>query len=79
MSMALLPSLHGHYYFNVGDIDAAANRVRSGGGEILNGPTEAPDGSWIVQCTDPDGAIFALVGRRSSNAAGFLERVAALD
>jgi hypothetical protein len=38
-----------------------------------------PDGSWIVQCIDPEGAIFALVGKRSSNAAGFLERVAALD
>jgi predicted enzyme related to lactoylglutathione lyase len=76
---ATVPDATWLFYFNVGDIDAAADRVKSGGGEILNGPTEAPDGSWIVQCTDPDGAIFALVGRRSSNAAGFLERVAALD
>jgi hypothetical protein len=74
-----LPDATWLYYFNVGDIDAAADRVKSGGGEILNGPTEVPDGSWIVQCRDPDGAIFALVGKRSSNATGFLERVAALD
>jgi predicted enzyme related to lactoylglutathione lyase len=76
---ATVPGAIWLYYFNVGDIDAAANRVKSSGGEILNGPTEVPDGSWIVQCIDPEGAIFALVGKRSSNAAGFLERVAALD
>ncbi len=67
------------YYFSVGDVDAAANRVTAGGGQILNGPTEVPDGSWIVQCTDPQGAIFALVGKRSYGAVGFLERVAALE
>ena len=67
------------HYFNVGDVDAAIDRVKSGGGQILNGPTEAPDGSWVVQCTDPQGALFALIGKRSSRAVGFLERVAALD
>jgi len=65
------------YYFNVGDIDAAAERVQSNGGQILNGPSEVPDGSWIVQCADPQDAIFALIGRRS--AVGFLERVAAQE
>ena len=53
------------YYFNVGDIDAAAGRVRDGGGQVLNGPMEVPGGSWIVQCTDPQGAMFALAGRRA--------------
>jgi uncharacterized protein len=52
------------YYFNIGDIDAAAKRVKTGGGQILYGPVEVPDGSWIVHCTDPQGAIFALVGTR---------------
>lgn len=74
-----VPSPTWLYYFNVGDIDAAANRVKSGGGNILNGPTEVPDGGWVAQCVDPQGAIFALVGKRSPNAVGFLERVAALD
>jgi uncharacterized protein len=76
---ATVPAATWLYYFNVGDIDAAANRVTSGGGTVLNGPIEVPDGSWILQCADPQGAIFALAGKRSPNAAGFLERVAALD
>jgi uncharacterized protein len=67
------------YYFNVGDIDAAVKRVQAGGGEILNGPMEVPDGSWIVQCTDPQGAMFALVGKRRPNAVGYFERVAPRD
>jgi predicted enzyme related to lactoylglutathione lyase len=52
------------YYFNVGDIDAAVKRVKAGSGQVLRGPTEVLDGNWIVQCADPQGAIFALVGNR---------------
>jgi len=52
------------YYFNAGDIDAAAKRVMAGGGQVLEGPIEVPDGSWILQCIDPQGAMFALVGKR---------------
>jgi predicted enzyme related to lactoylglutathione lyase len=52
------------FYFVVGDIDAAAERVRSGGGQVMNGPMEVPGSAWIIQCTDPQGAMFALVGRR---------------
>ncbi|PSJ53731.1 VOC family protein [Kumtagia ephedrae] len=48
------------FYFNVEAIDAAAERVRSGGGQVLNGPMEVPGGSWIIQCMDPQGAMFAL-------------------
>jgi uncharacterized protein len=53
------------YYFNVDGIDGAAVRVRSGGGEITNGPHQVPGGAWIVHCRDPQGGIFALVGPRS--------------
>ena len=67
------------YYFNVGDIDAAAKRVEAGGGQILNGPIEVPGGRWIVQCTDPQGAMFALAGKRSHNGIGYFERVASRD
>jgi predicted enzyme related to lactoylglutathione lyase len=63
------------YYFNVGDVDTAAQRVTAGGGQILNGPFEAPDGSWTLQCLDPQGAAFALIGKRSYQAVGFMERV----
>jgi uncharacterized protein len=52
------------YYFNIGDVDAAAKRVNARHGQVINGPIEAPDCSWVVQCTDPQGAIFGLVGKR---------------
>jgi uncharacterized protein len=67
------------HYFDVGDLDAAIDRVKAGGGQTLNEAIEAPDGSWVVQCTDPQGALFALIGKRSPRAVGFTERVAALD
>jgi uncharacterized protein len=70
-----LPAPFWLHYFNVGDIDAAVSRVTAGGGQIINGPRQAPDGSWIVQCTDPQDAIFALIGKRSYAAVGFLERI----
>ena len=50
------------YYFNVGAIDAAAERVRNGGGQIANGPMEVPGGKWILHGIDPQGAMFALLG-----------------
>ncbi|HZD26679.1 MAG TPA: VOC family protein [Alphaproteobacteria bacterium] len=52
------------YYFNVGGIDAAEARVEAGGGRIVNGPMEVPGGQWIVQCRDPQGAMFALLAPR---------------
>jgi predicted enzyme related to lactoylglutathione lyase len=62
------------YYFNVGDIDVAMKRVKAGGGTILEGPIEVP-GSRIVRCTDPQAAIFALMGKRSHNGIGYFERL----
>jgi predicted enzyme related to lactoylglutathione lyase len=52
------------YYVQVGDIDAAVGRVTAGGGKVVNGPMEVPGGAWIIQGVDPQGAMFALVGRR---------------
>ena len=52
-------------YFNVTDIDAAAERVRSNGGAVVHGPQEVPGGAWIINATDPQGALFALTGSRS--------------
>jgi predicted enzyme related to lactoylglutathione lyase len=49
------------YYFSIDAIDAGAERVKSSGGKIINGPMEVPGGMWIVQCIDPQGAMFALV------------------
>jgi hypothetical protein len=50
---------------NVKSIDAATESVKGNGGQIINGPMEVPGGSWIVQCKDPQGAMFALVGPRN--------------
>lgn len=59
---AAVPAPHWLYYFNVEDIEAAAARVKDAGGQVLNGPHQVPGGSWIVQCLDPQNAMFALVG-----------------
>ncbi len=52
------------YYINVDDIDAAKGRVEAGGGTVLHGPHQVPGGIWILQCRDPQGGFFALVGPR---------------
>jgi predicted enzyme related to lactoylglutathione lyase len=52
------------FYFTVGDIDVAVEKVKAGGGMVLNGPMEVPGGAWIIQATDPQGAMFALVGSK---------------
>jgi predicted enzyme related to lactoylglutathione lyase len=49
------------YYFNVDSIDAAAERVKAKGGQIINGPMEVPTGQWVLQAMDPQHAMFALV------------------
>lgn len=50
------------YYFGVPSIDHAVTRITGNGGSILHGPAEVPGGALIVQATDPQGALFALVG-----------------
>lgn len=47
-------------YFRVPDVHAAAERIKAGGGQILNGPMEVPGGDWIVNAMDPQGAAFGL-------------------
>ena len=57
------------YYFNVDDIGLAVKRVNAGGGLILQGPIELPDGCWIARCADPQGALFALQGAQGPKGA----------
>ncbi len=52
------------YYTNVDDIDAAVIRVQEGSGQVLTGPMQVPGGAWVIQCRDPQGAMFAMVGPR---------------
>ena len=51
-------------YFNVEAIDAAAARVRSGGGEVLVEPHEVPGGGWVIRARDPQGGAFALLASK---------------
>jgi predicted enzyme related to lactoylglutathione lyase len=52
------------YYIAVDAIDAAIERVKANGGEVLHGPMEVPGGAWIINGRDPQGAIFALVAAK---------------
>jgi predicted enzyme related to lactoylglutathione lyase len=52
---------HWLYYFAVDDINAGAERLKAGGGKVLNGPMQVPDGAWVVQASDAAGAQFAIV------------------
>ena len=56
-----MPASAWGFYVNVDGIDAAVERVKANGGQVLMGPHEVPGGSWIVQAVDPQGANFALV------------------
>ena len=49
------------FCFRVDNLDRSIAAIRSGGGEILFGPTEVPGGGMIVQATDPQGAFFMLI------------------
>jgi len=49
------------YYINIESINAAVQRVKDGGGQVLHGPMEVPGGSWIAQCRDPQGAMFGMI------------------
>ena len=60
-----IPAKFWMYYFAVDDIDAAFKRITDNGGKVMHGPTEVPGGAFIVQATDPQGAVFAVVGMRN--------------
>jgi len=70
----VIPAPFWLYYFNTGDIDATAERVATGGGQVLEGPLETAGGSWVIQCADPQGAAFAVEGPRKSRPLGYFER-----
>lgn len=56
-----MPNAAWIFYVNVDAIDAAIERIKTGGGKVVNGPLQVPGGSWIVNATDPQGALFAVV------------------
>jgi|SRR3954470_16660724 predicted enzyme related to lactoylglutathione lyase len=58
------PASGWNFYFNVDSIKAAIERVKTGGGKIINGPMQVPGGAWIIQAQDPQGAMFSLVSNK---------------
>jgi uncharacterized protein len=54
------------FYFGVEDIDVAAKATSANGGAIHYGPAEVPGGVFIIVASDPQGAMFGLVGPRKS-------------
>lgn len=62
----MMPASLWIYYFRVGDIDAAADYVKSNGGQVMTGPQEIPGGDYIINGMDPQGAFFALIGKKGS-------------
>ena len=53
-----------NFYFHVDSIGAATERVKAGGGKVLNGPMQVPGGGWIINGQDPQGAMFCLVSNK---------------
>lgn len=52
------------FYFHVDSIGAAIERVKAGGGKVLNGPIQVPGGAWIIHGQDPQGVVFSLVSEK---------------
>src|SRR5262249_30829477 len=66
MSSPSMPHPNWMYYFTVGDIDAATDRVNGAGGKVLMGPHPVPGGGWILQGQDRQGGMFALLGTKAA-------------
>jgi predicted enzyme related to lactoylglutathione lyase len=62
--MAQVPP-HWMIYFRVPDINAAVERIKANGGQVLNGPMEVPGGDWIVNAMDPQGGAFSLHAKKA--------------
>jgi hypothetical protein len=52
------------HYILVDDVNRAIDAVKAGGGQVVMGPVEVPNGEWIAQCVDPQGAVFAVHARK---------------
>ena len=54
------------FYFGIDDIDVAATAISGNGGTIHYGPAEVPGDFFIIVASDPQGALFGLVGPRKT-------------
>ncbi|OYW16108.1 MAG: glyoxalase [Novosphingobium sp. 12-64-8] len=49
-------------YFGVPSTMAAKVAIEASGGTVLSGPHEVPGEDWVVVASDPQGAVFGVVG-----------------
>ena len=49
-------------YFGAASTSAAKTLIEANGGNVMMGPHEVPGGDWIVVGSDPQGAMFGIVG-----------------
>lgn len=54
------------FYFAVDDIDVAHKAVLGNSGTVMLEPMEVPGGRFIVIASDPQGAVFGVVGPRKA-------------
>ena len=59
-----VPASMWNFYIGVDDIDRAAEAIKANGGQIFQDPMEIPGGEYALNGTDPQGAMFGLVGPR---------------
>ena len=50
------------FYFGARDVGAAKASVEARGGTVHRGPTEVPGGMMTIVASDPQGAMFGIVG-----------------
>jgi uncharacterized protein len=58
---AEMPMAYWNYYWNVASCEEAIKTLNAAGGKVMFGPMQVPGGSWIVNATDPQGAMFAVL------------------
>ena len=51
-------------FYSGPEIDVAHKAATGGGATIYHGPAEVPGGMFIIVGSDPQGAMFGLVGPR---------------
>jgi predicted enzyme related to lactoylglutathione lyase len=56
-----VPAPYWNFYFRVEGAAAAVERIKAAGGKLIMGPVQVPNGEWVAQAFDPQGAVFAVV------------------
>ncbi|MBW0144165.1 VOC family protein [Sphingomicrobium clamense] len=56
-----MPAMWNYYWWSDG-VEDAVERLKEAGGQLFHGPQEIPGGDVIIFATDPQGAMFCLVG-----------------